>query len=194
MAYTDDQIKQLAANELGAEGDLDWSSTTDEMVLKFNASYELIKRQTLQRFKWGFAETTVKIDSPSDLTDNKYKYRYGLPSDFLFYINSYSDVNRVSTIMDYDPPLQGNLDCNVSDEVYLTYTADVDVGLYPDYYVEYLKLKVAFDNCFDITGDTNLLEVLNKREQFEWRNSTNIDSRQKKTRVIRSAPYISVRG
>jgi hypothetical protein len=194
MAYTEDQIKQLAANELGFSEALDFTSTTDEAVLKINASYELIKNQTLQRYKWGFAETTVMIDTPTPLTDNKYTNRYELPSDFLYFINAYSDVNRVSAIGDYDPPLKGYFDCTVEDEIYLTYTADVDVSLYPDYFVEYIKLKLSFDLCFDITGDIQLLDVLNKREQFEWRNASNIDSRQKRTRRIKSAPYISVRG
>jgi len=194
MAYTEDQIKQLMANELGQRDGLDFSSDTNEAVRKINASYPLIVRTALQRYRWGFANTTVKLDTPNDLTDNKYKYSYELPTDFLKYITSFNDANRLNPIIDYDPPLKGLLDCNVKDQVYLNYTADVDVSLYTDYFVDYLKLKGAFELCYDLTGDTQLLQVLQAREAKQWAISTNIDTVQKRTRRIANAPYISVRG
>jgi len=196
MAYTEDQIKQLALNELGFNEDLDFTSTTDEAVLKINASYDLIIEHTLQRYKWGWATATAKLDTPTELTDNKYKYKFTLPADLLRYVTAYNNKDLASPIYDYNI-YGGEIYVNSvgsDDEIWVTYVENADVGVFPSYFVEYIKLKLAFDLCFDITGDTQLLDILNKREQFEWRNATNIDQQQKKSKVIRSMPYIQVRG
>ena len=196
MAYTENQIKQLSLNELGFNEDLDFDTSTDEEVKKVNASYDLIKEQTMQRYKWAWATTTVKLDTPTELTDNKYKYKFTLPADLLRFITAYRNYTRDTPIIDfeiYNGEIYVN-SVNADEEIWVTYVQDADVSVYPSYFVEYFKLKLAFDLCFDITGDTQLLDILNKREQFEWRNATNIDQQQKRSKVIKSMPYIQVRG
>ena len=196
MAYTENQIKQLALNELGFNEDLDFTSTTDEAVLKVNASYDLIKEHTMQRYKWAWATTTVKLETPTELTDHKYKYKFTLPTDLLRYVTAYRNFTRDTPIIDFEI-YNGEIyvsNVNKDEEIWVTYVQDANVSVYPSYFVEYFKLKLAFDLCFDITGDTQLLEILNKREQFEWRNAINIDQQQKRSKVIRSMPYIQVRG
>ena len=61
------------------------------------------------------------------------------------------------------------------------------------YFIEYIKVKLAFDACMDITGDTELLQVLDKREQFEWINATNIDARQQRVKEVDTGVFIDVR-
>jgi len=133
MAYTEDEIKQLGANELGFEEALDFTSTTDEAVLKINASYDLIKNNALQSYKFSWSMPTVKLETPTEITDHKYKYTYDLPSDFLRYITSYSDQYRRSPILDYEM-YDDKLYCNQDTEVYLTYVQDADESTFPDYF------------------------------------------------------------
>ena len=45
----------------------------------------------------------------------------------------------------------------------------------------------------DITGDTDLLQILDKREQFEWINATNIDARQQRVKEVDTGVFVDVR-
>jgi len=193
MAYTEDQIKQLAANRLGFDANLDWTDTEDEAIVKINYSYELIKKSVLSSYRWGFAIPTVDLTSlQEDVTDEKYTYRYPVPADMLSYLTGYMDQQRNVVLQDYEV-YQGYIYCNAV-KLYLMYIKDEDEDQFPDYFVNYLKIKLAYDVCFDITGDTDLLMLLAKEEQSEGRKAKNIDARQRRTKVIRSAPYLSVRG
>jgi hypothetical protein len=193
MAYTEDQIKQLMANELGFEENLDFTSTTDEAVLKINATYDVILNSALQAYKFSWSMPTVKLDFPVETTDSKYTYKYSLPCDFLRYITSYSDKYRNSPIIDYEMYCD-ELYCNQATEIYLTYVQVAEPSTFPDYFVSYLRLKGAATLCFDITGDVKLLEILEAKSDREWILARNIDGVQKRSRQIRSQPYIQVRG
>jgi hypothetical protein len=190
--FTEDQIKQLAANELGFPSGLDFSSTEDEAIIKINYSYDLIKEDTLSKYRWGFALLTVAMADREDVLDNKYIYRFPVPTDFLILRTLYRDKERNSVVSDFE--LYDGYIYTKEKELYITYSQLADEDKYPAYFVEYLKIKLAFDVCIDLTGNTELMSMLNKREQFEWIKSTNIDAREKKVGVIRSAPYITVRG
>lgn len=189
--YTENQIKQLALSELGHPSGLDFTSTEDEAVIKINASYDLVKRHTLSRYRWGFALPTVKLDTYTAVTDNKYTKKFEVPTDFLNLRTIYRDVNRNTTVRYYEL-YDGYIYCN-EEEIYLYYSQDIDEDKMPDYFVEYLKIKLAFDLCFDLTGDTKLLDILATREKFEWINATNIDARQRSVKTIKSSPFTAQR-
>jgi len=189
---TIDEIKQYALYELGFEDALDFTSTTGKPVIRINFIYEQIIRQVLSRYLWGFALVRADLTGKATLTDQRYKYSYDLPDDFVYLRNQYSSVKGFSVISDYE--FMDGLFYTNAESVFLDYTARVDEELFPDYFIEYLKYKLAFDLCFNLTGDTDLLQVLSEREKFEYINATNIDGRQRKVKRLRSSPFIDVRG
>ncbi len=189
---TEDQIKQYALYELGFEDDLDFTSMTSKPVIRMNFIYEQVKRQSLSRTMWGFALKRAKLTGQTSLTDERYDYSYDLPSDFIFLRNQYRSEKGNSSIADYEF-IDGKFYTDEK-EVWIDYTADVEETTYPDYFIEYLKYKLAFDLCFNLTGDTDLMAFLSEREKFEYINASNIDARQRRVKRIQSSPFVNVRG
>lgn len=190
---TIDEIKQLALYELGFEDDIDFTSTTDKAAIRMNALYEQVLTATLSRYRWGFAKSQDLMTSPAALTDNKYKYNYTLPSDFLTLRNQYSTPTSRVTVSDYDLRPEGFY-TNQTTQVYIEYTARVVEASFPAYFIEYLKYKLAMDLCFNLTGDTDLLQILSSQEQMQWLNATNIDAKQRRTKKVSANPFVAVRG
>lgn len=191
---TTDEIKQASLYELGFEDDLDFTSTDDNAVVRINFIYEEVMKSQLARYRWGFALGYAKLTTPTELTDDdRYKYRYDLPADFLFLRNQYANPKSHASITDYEL-LPDGFYTNQADAVYLEYTKRVDDTVLPSYFIEFIKYKLAFDLCYNLTGNTDLLQVMSEREKFEYINATNIDARQRKTQRITSSPFVDVRG
>lgn len=190
---TIDEIKQLALYELGFEDDIDFTSTTDKAAIRMNAFYEQVLTATLSRYRWGFAKSQDLMTSPDALTNNKYKYSYTLPSDFLTLRNQYSTPTSRVTVSDHDLRPEGFY-TNQATQVYIEYTARVVEASFPAYFIEYLKYKLAMDLCFNLTGDTDLLQILSSQEQMQWLNATNIDAKQRRTKKVSANPFVAVRG
>lgn len=124
--------------------------------------------------------------------DYKYKYCYQLPSDLLTYNASYTDAY-------YDRPIRqfetNNIYLNTDEiKAYVMYTALVDETLFPEYFVAYFRYKLALELCFNLTGDTNLLQVLAEQEKRGFIRAKNIDARQASVKTIKSSPFTSIRG
>lgn len=192
---TEDEIKQYALYELGAEDAIVFSpeiDATSKSAKRMNFIYESVIKATLARYRWGFALRRVQLSGQTPLTDERYDYSYDIPADFLFLRNQYTDERASGVIVDYEI-IDGKFHTNRT-EVWIDYTYRALEAQFPDYFIEFLKYKLAFDLCFNLTGDTTLLQVLAAREKFEYVNATNIDARQQKTRILRDAPFIDARG
>lgn len=189
---TQDEIKQYALYELGFEDALDFTSTTSKPVIRMNFVYDQIVSQSLARYRWGFALKRAELTGQTALTDERYLYSYDMPADFVFLRNQYSSEKRSGIISDYEF-YGGKFYCN-NTEVWLDYTYSVAETSFPNYFIEYLKYKLAFDLCFNLTGDTDLLQVMSEREKFEYINASNIDAKQRKTQRLASSPFIDARG
>jgi hypothetical protein len=138
---------------------------------------------------------THTINYNSRLTagdDYKYKYCYQLPSDLLTYNASYTDNYYDSPIRRFET---NQIYLNTDEaKAYLMYTALVDETLFPQYFVSYFRYKLALELCFNLTGDTNLMQVLNEQEQRGFIRAKNIDARQASVKTVKSSPFTVIRG
>jgi hypothetical protein len=194
---TEDEIKQLAFNQLGFEGDVDFTSSTDIAVQKMDDQYENTIENAFQRYRWGFARDFYNLTEYSTLSSSeRYSYLYGIyyfPSNFLFLRNVYANPKSHVPLAEYDILPEG-LYSNNDNGVYIEYTKRVDEANWPAYFIEFIKNRLALDLCYDLTGDPDLIALLTEREARSYIMATNIDSRERKPKRIRSSPFVDVRG
>jgi hypothetical protein len=190
------EVKQLAVNLLGVEDSVNFTSSTDTVAVKMNSLYENTVKTALQRYRWGFALDYAKLDNAIAVTGERYSYYYDdyeFPDDFLFLRNQYTSPTSNVPLDDFVITVDG-LYCNISTAVYIEYTARVDEVYWPTYFIDYIKYRLALDLCFDLTGDTDLMQILANQEALHYINATNIDSRQQKPKRVRSSPFVDIRG
>ncbi len=187
------EIKNLALFTLGFPDEIDFSVTTDPTVQKVNRVYETSLLFVLSNYSWRFVVKRIELTTRVDATDSsKYKYNYVLPLSLLAIKNVFYDSGYSSAIREYETtPKQLNTDAS---EVFISYISLVDETEFPAYFVDYFKYKLAMDLCFNLTGDTDLLQLLSQQEQKMLLTAKNIDAKQNKTRVIKSSPYTQIRG
>lgn len=184
------EIKNLQLFELGVDNITDFNST-NPLVLKVNQIYDVTKKSLLSLYRWSFAVKSVELTGVA-LTDERYEYSFDLPADYLRCENVFGNVKEVFSIGDYRI-IEGKLHCN-QDTVYLRYIFNVDEEDMPDYFIEAIKYKGAYDLCYNLTGDTDKQTVLQQQFMFFYINAKNVDSRQFASKQIKSKPYIGVRG
>lgn len=192
---TTSEIKNLALFELGFVEDTDFTETTDKTVVAVNKVYDVIKNTALQRYRWAFARKVAESDSPTDLTDEKYKYSHALPDDFLFLRNIYSNEKLSGLIRDYvvkATDTDAGIETNV-EQIYILYTYEVADANLPGYFLDYLKYELAFALCFNLTGNENLESKLKTLADTYYLKAKSIDSRQNKVKRIGYSPFIDVR-
>ena len=190
---TASEIKNLALFELGFVDEIDFTDTTNETVKKVNRIYPTVYNFVLSNYPWRFVIKRKQLTTRSEATDEyKYKYSYSLPANLLAIKNIFSDNNYSSPIREYESGV--NYVNTGSSTVYLSYISQIDEVDFPQYFIDYFKYKLAMELCFNLTGDTKLLEILAMKEQRGLLTSKNIDARQNMTRTIRTSPFASIRG
>lgn len=190
--YNASDIKYAAMSLLGRTDKPDFITSTEPDVQKINFLYPQIMYHTLQRYRWGFARQYAEL-TQSNLTGGRYKNNFTLPSDFIYLRGCYSDNRYKATIRERELNVVDNVINTDSETCFIEYTRYVDETKLPMYFIEYIKVKLAFDACMDVTGDTELLQILDKREQFEYINATNIDARQQRIKEVDTGVFIDVR-
>lgn len=191
--YSADDIKYSAMSLLGRTDKPNFVTSTEPDVQKINLLYPQIMIHTLQRYRWGFARKYTQL-TKSETTGGRYRNNFILPKDFLYLRGCFSDNRYRATIRERDLNVVDGFINTDSETCYIEYTRYINEAKMPMYFIEYIKVKLAFDACMDITGDTDLLQILDKREQFEWINATNIDARQQRVREVDTGVFIDVRG
>ena len=122
----------------------------------------------------------------------KYKYNYLLPNDMLTYNNSYHDAYYQSPIRQFETN-QSVLNTD-NTTAYLAYNANIDETEWPQYFINYFKYKLALSLAFNLTGDTQLMEILSLQAKDALRQARRTDARQCPTRTIKSSPLTQIRG
>jgi hypothetical protein len=187
------EIKNLALFELGFVDEIDFTDLTNETVKKVNRIYSTTLLYVLSNYPWRFILKRAELTDRSNATDsNKYQYNYVTPVNMLTIRTLYYDADYSSPIKEYETyPKFINTDAT---RAFIWYSSIVDEDEFPTYFVDYFKYKLAVDLCFNLTGDNNLLGNLFKMEQAMLISAKNIDAKQNKTRIIRSSPFLAIRG
>lgn len=191
-SYTSDDIKYMALSLLGRKDKPDFVTSQEPDIKKINLIYPNVMYHTLERYRWGFARSYTQL-TQSNLTGGRYLYNFDLPNDFIYLRGKYSDKYYKHSIREAELNVVDRVINANSKECYIEYTRYVDEAQLPLYFVEYIKYKLAFDLCMDLTGDTDLLQILDQREKFEWINATNIDARQQRTKEVDTGVYLYAR-
>ena len=195
MSYSRDDIKYMAMCELGRRDRPNFIADKDEDVAYINFMYDQVMEGILQSYNWGWCRQYAELLEREDVEPGvgRYKYNYKLPKDFLYLNNKYSDVSYKMPIADFDLNWIDQMINTNSQKCFIEYVRNVEEKKYPAYFVDYVKLKLAFELCMKLTGDTDLMQILDKRTTEESFKAKNTDARQQRTKVIRTQPYISVR-
>ena len=190
---TPSDIKNLALFTLGFPDEIDFTDTTIPTVKKVNRVYETSLLFVLSNYPWRFVTRRVEISSYTTADSSyKYKYNYVLPNQLIAIKNAFYDENYSTVIREYEStPTALNTD---STTLFLEYLSIIDETLFPKYFVDYFKYKLALDLCFNLTGDTELLKLLAAQEQKQLLTSRNIDAKQGAAKTIKSSPFTQIRG
>jgi len=189
MSATDD-LKNLILFELGVDNVTDFTSN-DPLVLKVNQVYSVMIESLLSIYRWSFAVKSVELTGDA-LTDERYKYSFDLPEDYLRTENVFDNVKETFSIGDYRI-IENKIHCN-KEKIYLRYVFKASEESFPSYFVEVCKFKGAYDLCYNLTGDTDKQQILQQQFTFFYINAKNVDSRQFGSKTIKSKPYTDIRG
>lgn len=187
------EIKNLALFELGFPDEIDFTDLDNAIVEKVNRIYTTTLLDTLSNYPWRFVMKRQELTSRSTANNNfKYKYNYVLPSSMLAIKNPFYDNNYSSVIKEYEStPTTLNTDATTC---YLAYISIVDETVFPKYFVNFFKYRLARVLCFNLTGDTQLLGMLVELERVFMRNAKNTDAKQNQARRVKSSPFTHIRG
>ncbi len=131
---------------------------------------------------------TERVDSGDTY---KYKYVFTLPSDMLTFNNAFYDSGYNTAIRQFETN-QTYLNTD-STTAYLAYNALVDETAFPQYFINYYRYKLAMDLCFNLTGDTDLLQILALQAKEAFIKAKKTDALQVATKTIKSNPIVAVR-
>lgn len=178
-----ENIIQKALFQLGIEQD-------ENVLEKVNIIYTSTLQKALSCYRWNFATYTEELKDRQEEINNKYKYSYILPKDFLILIDIFADKQENCLIREYD--LKDKLYTN-NKNIYLKYIKKLEENNLPSYFTDYLEILLACELCYNLTGDVELLQICEAKKQEKFNIAKNIDSRQKQAYTFKNNPFISVR-
>ena len=190
---TINELKNLVLFRLGFPNDVDFTDTTNPDVIKINKIYEIVKQGALANNTWNFALKMENLANKTEVSDKPYKYRYDMPSDIIdVKKTAYTGVQRYGVVRSYEIK-DGYFYTDYSD-VWLEYVYDPEEEAYPAYFVDFLSYKISASACEPMTGDRELLQILVQQEQFYLKRALRMDSKNVRTKQVRSQPLINIRG
>lgn len=196
MAWTANDIKNLALTELNHEIITDWNDRENTDVQMINTQYALAKKIALSRYGWSFAERHVELeleeaDGATVITPNfRYKFVAELPDDVLCNIAAYMNPSE-TMIADYY--IVGNTICANQDKLYLQYTANVSEQQFTAEFVDWMKVFFASRLNGYMNGDMQRQQLLDTNEVALFRAAKNIDSKRNKHESLTGNPLLWIR-
>jgi hypothetical protein len=117
---------------------------------------------------WRFARRDVQTDaSVTVIPAFGFNFAFNLPADFV-------RIQIVSTSPQFDPPLLQYRDSNNflyanATPLYVAYVSNdpqygLNIGAWPEYFVDYVSLRLARQSCVRLTNDKELKETIKKDE------------------------------
>lgn len=188
---TVDEIKNLALQHLGFTEDVDFGVTTDKTVIQVNKQYETTKNYVMTTYPWNFALRTVELTGQVEETNKAFRYSYDIPANFIVLRAVFTDQYRRSPIREYEL-YDGKLYCDYA-EVHMYYVIDFAETSYPEFFINFFTIKLAYDLCMPVTGDTDLKQILFSEQQQYFKEAKKSDKRNVQTLVIKNSPYTGIR-
>lgn len=193
MAFSANDIKNLALQEINHETVLNWADTDNTDIPIINSQYTLAKSVALSMYQWSwafkYAELTGVDNTGTQLT--KYKKVFTLPNDFIGYLSCYTN-EQMTVLADYV-----NVGLNVysnSDKLYIKCIASIDEANFTPEFVDWFKMFLALRINPYLNGDMQRQQLLLQEEPFYFRKAKNIDSKRNKHDSLSGNPFLWVRG
>ena len=153
--------------------------------------YDQARRHTLEDHPWNFAMTRVTIASDADSPAFEYDTRYQLPSNFI-------RLGRLG--LDWDNPerdyeIEGDwILCDIETPLNLVYVWDIEqVSKFSPKFITTLSYRLAADAGYEITGNSALVEVMEKQYQAHLTSAAAIDGQNRPTRRVQRSRFADAR-
>lgn len=130
----------------------------------------------LWNFAMRFAEATT---SPSVAANYGYRYVFDKPDDWLRTAGVWEDGDKRSPLLDYDD--RGSHWMANQETIYVQWVSNdedygLDLGLWPESFVEFVEYRLAKTICVDVTGSETKLDKLQEGEERARRIASNRDA------------------
>jgi hypothetical protein len=160
---------------------------TTEALVSANL-YPRILKSTLAERRWSFAVDQKQLSKLKNEPSHEFSNQYQLPSDFIALIKTHPT--------DIFFKLYGGrrLLTGWNGELYVDYIMQPDEQNIPDYFLDYLEVRLAVAMAVPVTEDEDKLELMSKLEPQIARRARMVDSQQQPQRGFWDFPLLNVRG
>ena len=163
MANTDVSIYNLALLHLGIDK-IDGFADGSVEATTGNLQYGITRDALLESHPWSFAYEfgellTVLVATPTTAWD----FQYTLPSG----LRTLKRVHDQGWVLPFLKVANDRIYVNQSTSVYIDYVRDVGEAEFPNLFVQALAYQVAVDVGMTLTGDVQLLQVMQAKAD-EW--------------------------
>ena len=184
-----DEVLNLKKKALFVLGNT-YEDLDEETKNKVDEVYEPSIIKGLTKHKWSFATETAELQT-QPIENHKYNYVATLPQDYLCLINVYNDIKETNLIEDYITKNNKIYSNNKTMAVkYIQRVAEKDM---PNHFKEYIKYEIASELCYNLTGDTELLQIIELKRQEKYNIACNIEDKQKQPFRFLKYPFNNIR-
>lgn len=184
-----DDIKYLVLTALGYVERPDFVQSDDNAVKLVNQEYEHYLSLCVSKNKWNFFKAQQQLTREDNT--GKYKNKYEVPDDMEILNNAFTDEKYRSPLRDYEM-YEGYIYTD-SDTCYVDYQKKVCENALAPYFIEWMRLYMAYNLCQNITGDETLEQSLYIRAERAYADAKALDNAQKPARILDSGIYAAVR-
>lgn len=195
MAFTANEIKNLALTEINHEMISDWTDTSNTDIAIINQQYELALQNALAAYPWSFAAKYIELATTSTPDTNalhkKYTKQATLPTDALGQISA-STSQSFNNLADF-MVVGTTIYCN-QNPIYIKYNARVAEAVLTPEFVDWFKTYFAMRLNSYMNGDMQRQAYLQADEPILFKKAKNIDSHKNLHQSLTGNPLLWVRG
>lgn len=142
--------------------------------------YAKVVKGCLEAGLWNFAMRFAEVEADPSLTSTfGYTHAFAKPDDWLRTAGVWEDGTQTSPLLDYDD--RASLWLANRDTIYVKWVSNdpdygMDLGLWPESFVEYVEFALAEAACVDVTGSETKLDKLGERKEKARKNASNRDA------------------
>ena len=186
---TKDDIKYLVLTALGYVERPDFVQSDDNAVKLVNVEYEHYLSLCVSKNKWNFFKCQTELTKETD--EGKWKYKYETPEDMEILNNAFTDDKYRSPLRAYE--MYGGYIHTDNEKCFIDYQKKVCEKALQPYFIEWMRLFMAYNLCQNITGDKDLEQSLFIKAERAYADAKALDNMQKPPRVLDSGIYAAVR-
>lgn len=187
MTLTDISICSDALIKIGANPIASFEEGSAEAEVAVN-TYETVKKSMLSSHTWNFAIKKTKLNMLSDNPTTDYSRAFLLPNDLLRVISA-----GASAAKGLNYSIVGNQLHTNSENVSISYIANIKEEFFPAFFVPALVYKLAFEFSIPVTENTSKANFFANLAEIELRKAKLIDAQEETPKAIEDYTLVNVR-